>query len=175
MAASKPTSSFFRRHLLASVCCGVAAVIGGVYALRFGLLDEAQQLHVQTQGEAEALHRNLHNAAELPEHLGTLRNGLVRLEEKLMRSGDVAAYQEYRSPASDGFHEDHCDQTAFGLPADGIRSHRRGGFCQCRPLFAQPRVGFEALSARVVLGAQGDGRWRRSFGSIQFRHLGDGS
>jgi hypothetical protein len=95
MAAPQPNLSLLRRHPLATICGGIALVVLGAFVFRYSSLDDAKELLAQQQGKAESIHRNIRNATELPEHLAALQSGVTRLEEKLMRSGDVAAYQQF--------------------------------------------------------------------------------
>jgi hypothetical protein len=95
MAAPQPTLTLLRRHLLATICGGLTLVVVAAFIYRFGVLDEKKQLLDQAQKDSDALHHNLRNSAELSEHLAALKTGLERLEGKLMRSDDVAAYQQY--------------------------------------------------------------------------------
>jgi len=95
MAAPQPKLNQLRRYPIAAICGGITIVVVAVFALRFGLLDEAKQQLAQQQSEADALHRNIRNGTELPDQLTALQNGLARLEQRLMKSGDVAAYQQF--------------------------------------------------------------------------------
>lgn len=95
MALSQSNQGPFRRYPFASICLCVTMVALALYGYRYGILNEERELLVQKRSEADLSQRNLRNSADLPEHLAALQKGVTSLEEKLMRPGDVAAYQQF--------------------------------------------------------------------------------
>lgn len=88
MALSNALSDLYRKYPLATICVGLSVLVLGAYAYRFTELDDREQARETLQGEVDGLRRNVRNAANLKANLDQLKDGVTKLESRLVKESD---------------------------------------------------------------------------------------
>ena len=87
--------NFLRRYPLALGCAAVCLLLATAYIVRRGTLTGDAERLAQLESEGRNIERDVRNAGGLEEHTATLKQGVARLEKRLIRADDIAGTQEY--------------------------------------------------------------------------------
>lgn len=95
MTKNQTAGSLLRNYPFAAVCAGVVIFLSIALVFRWGAMDGARSELDRQESEGSQIEKNVANAVGLEEHLGLVKDGVSKLESKLITVDDVSGNQEY--------------------------------------------------------------------------------
>ncbi len=92
---TKDLSVWLKKHPFSAICAGLSLVLTAGYFFRQGSVPEAEGLLAQRTTESRRLKSNITNAALLKDHVAALVDANAKVDQRLVRSADLARNQQY--------------------------------------------------------------------------------
>jgi hypothetical protein len=92
---TKDLSVWLKKHPFSAACAGLSVLLVAGYFFRQGSVPEAEALLEQRTTESRRLKANISNSTALKEHVAALEDANAKVNQRLVRSADLAKNQQY--------------------------------------------------------------------------------